>query len=136
MFTKKEKTVWYFILIVAVVGLLVGSIRHGLFYTHIPKQSASEDFSKAASLTNGMVNNDNDEENTVFQSSEIININTANKAELMTLPKIGPVTAERILHYREDYGAFKLIDNLTRVKGIGPKTLERLKPRITITEED
>ncbi len=136
MFTKKEKTVWYFILIATVIGLLVGSIRHGLFNTHVPDYKNSEDFSEASSLTISTVNNDNDEENTVFQSSEIININTANKAELMTLPKIGPVTAERILHYREDYGAFKLIDNLTRVKGIGPKTLERLKPRITITEED
>ena len=56
-----------------------------------------------------------------------ININTAGKDELVLLPNVGPVTAERIIRYREDYGLFDSIDDLTRVKGIGPKTLEKLK---------
>ena len=63
--------------------------------------------------------------------AEIININTAGKQELMKLPKIGPVTAERIMRYREDYGSFVELDDLMKVKGIGPKLLERLKNRIT-----
>lgn len=63
--------------------------------------------------------------------AEIININTAGNQELMKLPKIGPVTAERIMRYREDYGSFVELDDLMKVKGIGPKLLERLKNRIT-----
>ena len=63
--------------------------------------------------------------------TEIININTAGNQELMKLPKIGPVTAERIMRYREDYGSFVELDDLMKVKGIGPKLLERLKNRIT-----
>ena len=56
-----------------------------------------------------------------------ININTAGKDELVLLSNVGPVTAERIIRSREDYGLFDSIDDLTRVKGIGPKTLEKLK---------
>ena len=63
--------------------------------------------------------------------TEIININTAGNQELMKLPKIGPVTGERIMRYREDYGSFVELDDLMKVKGIGPKLLERLKNRIT-----
>jgi competence protein ComEA len=51
---------------------------------------------------------------------------------LVKLPKIGPVTAERIIRFRDDYGPFKSIDDLLKVKGIGPKTLEKLKPQITL----
>jgi competence protein ComEA len=56
-----------------------------------------------------------------------ININTVDRDELVLLPNVGPVTAERIIRYQEDYGLFDSIDDLTRVKGTGPKTLEKLK---------
>lgn len=59
---------------------------------------------------------------------EIININTASKAELMRLPGIGEVYAERIIIFREDHGPFPSVEALTNVKGIGKKTIERLKP--------
>ena len=48
------------------------------------------------------------------------------------LPNVGPVTAERIIRFREDFGVFKSIDDLTRVKGIGPKTLDKLRKYVTI----
>ncbi len=57
-----------------------------------------------------------------------VNINTADKEMLTQLPGIGPVTAEAILAYRKDNGNFKSIDELTKVKGIGEKTLVKLKP--------
>jgi comEA protein len=57
-----------------------------------------------------------------------VNINTADKELLTQLPGIGPVTAETILQYRKDNGQFKSIDELTKVKGIGDKTLAKLKP--------
>ncbi len=63
---------------------------------------------------------------------KLIDINTAPKIDLLTLPKIGPVTAERIITYRDDYGPFKSIDDLLKVKGIGVKTLKKLKPFIKI----
>lgn len=57
-----------------------------------------------------------------------VNINTADKELLTRLPGIGPVTADIIIKYRKDNGQFGSIDELTKVKGIGNKTLEKLKP--------
>jgi comEA protein len=57
-----------------------------------------------------------------------ININTADKEMLTLLPGVGPVIAEAIIAYRKDHGNFKNIDELAKVKGIGDKTLEKLKP--------
>lgn len=66
------------------------------------------------------------------KNSEIININTATKEELMTLPGIGEVTAEKIIQYREENGEFKSIDELTQVDRIGEKTLNKFKDKIGI----
>ena len=63
---------------------------------------------------------------------EIININTADKKDLIKLPKIGAVTAERIIRFRDDFGSFETLDDLMKIKGIGPKTLEKLKHHITL----
>lgn len=59
-----------------------------------------------------------------------ININRAGASELEKLPRIGPKTAERILAFRDAYGAFRSTDDLQQVKGIGPKTLELLRPHV------
>ena len=62
----------------------------------------------------------------------VININTATKDELDTLPGIGPSKAEAIITYRETVGAFKTIEDIKNVKGIGDKTFENLKDYITV----
>ena len=59
-------------------------------------------------------------------SPEAINVNTATLEELMTLPRIGEVSAERIIAYREENGSFANLDDLGNVSGIGPSTLEGL----------
>ena len=57
-----------------------------------------------------------------------VNINTASKKELDALPGIGETLAQRIIDYRSANGPFSTVDELTKVKGIGAKTLEKLKP--------
>ncbi len=57
-----------------------------------------------------------------------VNINTADKELLVQIPGIGPVTADSILQYRQDNGQFKSLDELTKVKGIGDKSLAKFKP--------
>lgn len=54
-------------------------------------------------------------------------INSADQAELETLPGIGPATAKRIIEHRELVGPFDDLEDLDNVSGIGPATLEKLK---------
>src|SRR5436309_1996494 len=61
-----------------------------------------------------------------------ININSAGVDELVTLPGIGKAYAERIIEYREKNGPFKKVEDIINVRGIGEKTFERIKDRLTI----
>ena len=62
----------------------------------------------------------------------LININSADKNELMTLPGIGEKKAEDIIRYREDNGGFKSVEDLMNVDGIKEGTFQKLKDKITI----
>ena len=62
----------------------------------------------------------------------IININRATKAEFDSLVGIGPVIAGKIVTYRNQNGSFMAIEDLLKVSGIGAKTLERIRPRLTL----
>jgi comEA protein len=64
-----------------------------------------------------------------------ININSAPKEELELLPGVGPAMAQRIIDHRRQHGPFKSVQALDDVRGIGPKTLEKLMPLITIEPE-
>ena len=61
-----------------------------------------------------------------------ININSATSQELQTLRGIGPALAQRIIEYRQISGGFSTVDDLTNVKGIGEKTLEKIRASITV----
>ncbi|NLO93555.1 MAG: helix-hairpin-helix domain-containing protein [Clostridiaceae bacterium] len=105
---------------------------------------AAKDISPSA-LSEPPVNNKQNKEpsqetrnNTKSQSTqepvqqEKININTASKDDLLSLPYIGDVKAQAIIDYRTANGPFATVDDLVNVKGIGPKTLEKLRPFITV----
>lgn len=62
-----------------------------------------------------------------------VNINTATVQELETLPYIGPAKAQAIIDYRKEKGQFKTVEDITKVKGIGKATFEKLKSEITVT---
>lgn len=58
----------------------------------------------------------------------LIDINTAGEAELSALPRIGPALAKRITEDRSVSGPYPTLDDLDRVPGIGPRTIEAIRP--------
>jgi competence ComEA-like helix-hairpin-helix protein len=61
-----------------------------------------------------------------------VNINTANSEQLQLVPGIGPATADKILQMRKSYGAFKSVDDLLAIRGLGPKRLEKMRKYLTV----
>ena len=65
--------------------------------------------------------------------SGVVNINTAETAQLALLPRVGIKAAQRIVDYRKEHGAFKKTSDLMQVKGFGEKSFERLNAYLTIS---
>ena len=65
-------------------------------------------------------------------SNGLININTADDKELQKIKGIGPALAGRIIEYRESNGAFKSIEEIKKVRGIGEKTFEKMRDEIKV----
>jgi competence ComEA-like helix-hairpin-helix protein len=61
-----------------------------------------------------------------------ININSADSSQLQLVPGIGPSTAEKILQMCKSYGAFKSVNDLMAIRGIGPKRLEKMRKYLTV----
>jgi competence protein ComEA len=64
-----------------------------------------------------------------------LDLNRATKAELRLLPGLGDALAQRIVDFRERHGSFKYLDDLRQVSGIGPKTFDRIRPFLFVTQE-
>ncbi len=77
------------------------------------------------------VPNKDQPQQSVEDKPTLLNINTASAEELESLSGIGPQMAKRIIQYRKEHGNFTSVDALTEVKGLGEKTLEKLKPFIS-----
>lgn len=61
-----------------------------------------------------------------------ININTADSSRLQEIPGVGPATAEKIIAYRKEIGRFAKTEDIKNVNGIGEKTYEKMKEKITV----
>ena len=61
-----------------------------------------------------------------------VNLNTASAEQLVELPGIGPALATRIVEHRQKAGAFKSVQELMNVKGIGERSLQKLQPYLTV----
>ena len=64
--------------------------------------------------------------------SGVVNINTADAAELSYLPRVGVKAAQRILDYRAQHGTFHKTSDLMQVKGFGEKRFNQVSPYITV----
>jgi competence protein ComEA len=62
----------------------------------------------------------------------VVNINTADNAQLALLPRVGAKAAQRIADYRKEHGNFRKTSDLMQVKGFGEKSFERLSAYVTV----
>ncbi len=60
----------------------------------------------------------------------LLDLNSATAEQLQTIPRVGPVLAQRIVAYRQEHGRFERLEQLLEVKGIGKATLERIRPYV------
>ena len=65
-------------------------------------------------------------------NGDVVNINTANKEQLMKISGVGKTKAEAIISFREKNGDFKKKEDITKVKGIGKATFEKIKDKIEV----
>ncbi|MBW6458241.1 MAG: helix-hairpin-helix domain-containing protein [FCB group bacterium] len=124
MFTKKEKNIILVIVLILLAGALWFLVR-----AVIKKQRPlrSSDVRTETSFVR------EDEQRTESKlPAEPVNINTAGLMEIEALPNIGMGKAKDIIDHRDKNGPFRSLEELTKVKGIGEKTLEKLKPFITL----
>ena len=71
----------------------------------------------------------------IWVPGEKLNINRASQEQLVYLPGIGPVLAQRIVEYREKEGSFHTLSELTEIPGIGQVKFARIKEEITLDDE-
>lgn len=63
-----------------------------------------------------------------------VDINTSSRTHLESVPGIGPGKAKAIIAYRKEHGSFKNVDELDNVAGIGPKTIDNIRSKITVSQ--
>lgn len=146
-FTQNEAGVILFLAAAILVGWVLGAMRNDdepVQPNALVALAAQDSVFRSRSESNENVqagNSGDIEGETRPSSTEImqpstaagaVNINRATGSTLETLPGIGPATAKKIIAYRNEHGPFTQIEDLTKVKSIGPKKLEHIRPFITV----
>ncbi len=124
-----EKHYWRAVIFLTVV-ILIGSAFWGIRRFHPTLFLGTPDL---IAVPNNDTSTKRNPSSTVKQPA-LLNINTASAKALQSLPSIGEGMALRIIEHREKHGKFSSVEMLTDVKGIGDKTLEKLKPFISVTD--
>jgi competence protein ComEA len=100
-------------------------------YVWVPRRGGGERPPQAASPTAGASPGLADA-GVGVQPAGPISVNSASVTELQTLPGVGPVLAQRIITWREEFGPFTAVDQLMDVSGIGPSVLEQVRPLVVL----
>tara|TARA_B100000378_G_C17905574_1_gene364258 strand:+ start:191 stop:589 length:399 start_codon:yes stop_codon:yes gene_type:complete len=126
--TPQEKFISKFLLTILAVGLMVGDVRRTWFPETFDISESAEEADEVAKIAQERRTARLAGENIAsIITIQKVNLNRALKSELITLPGIGPALADRIIAYRDEFGTFKTIDDLRNVKGVGDKSLEKIR---------
>jgi len=140
-FTKQELSIIIFLVLSLLVGTSVKMYRQNSDSKAIAQPAIVEEFSnKVREIDSLKVAEKKVQPSQKVEKKEVfiqpnksgdtkikIDINHASAAELQKIPKIGPVLAGKIIEYRSENGNFTSLDDLINVKGIGKKTLNKIR---------
>jgi len=140
--TKSEKKAILFVAVILILSILIQWIQPGVYRSEVFDYTMQDSLFKALSADTTTVRTISESVKREIKKEKKnkrkplrphqIDINTADEKELILLPGVGQVTAKRIVDYRKEHGLFKTLDELVKVKRIGPKTLEKIKPYIRL----
>lgn len=120
------------VMITAGVLLIAGLLRLGWELRSEPPILPPEPFSQEFLDSTRVEVAEEERRGTPLGAGERLDPNLASEVELDRLPGVGPALARRIIEYREGVGRFRSPEDLLEVSGIGPATLARISPLITI----
>ncbi|MBN2030463.1 helix-hairpin-helix domain-containing protein [bacterium] len=129
-FTRNEKMVLLFLAFGFIIGMGVWIYRQ--YYGPVP--IISDYVFNQELFSSEKVNEKEINPEETKNPNLLVSINKATQEQLEYLPGIGPVMASRIIAYRDQHHGFSTIDELVEIKGIGEKTVEKLRPYIQIVE--
>ena len=132
----KKSVIWVLMTITLIFVAFVGGVYVGRNFGHadvhiIGAPTNTPTMSTQATAPSGS-NVPGTTASTATQPIFPININTATVEQLDLLPEIGPVLAQRIVDYRNEYGPYTSVNDLLYVNGIGEKTLAKIISLITV----
>jgi competence ComEA-like helix-hairpin-helix protein len=115
-----------FALAVIVSGLALSALAH------LPRAPAVVPSAVAGARTRAAAAPKSEAALRALREERPLDVNRATVGDFELLPGVGPALAQRIVAHRSEHGAFTSVDALSQVRGIGPKTLERLRPLVAI----
>jgi len=142
--TRQERGIVIFLVCTLAAGVILKLIGFGVYPGNRAVQGTTDSLyvakvSLVDSLVRGYatVQSPGSQESSMVSAQQKfqVNINVAGVESLQKLPGIGPVMAKRIIAHRQKNGYFKSFKDLLEVKGIGPATLEKIRPFITLTSD-
>ena len=117
-------------LVLILITLLFGAFTGGLLFGRSVSSTPIQHLGSPSDAT--LAATEPSTKTTQPTTASVIDLNTATLDDLVTLPGIGPVLAQRILDYRNTNGPYKDIAQLANVSGIGEKRLAAIVPLVTV----
>jgi competence protein ComEA len=134
-FTKNEQKIFLFLSVVFIAGVSVKAYRAYFVAQPVPQfdySASDKEFEERSKHLNSAVLSDTVVKTEALKGKRKINLNTASKDELVSLPGIGESIAEQIMIFRDEHGAFSSLEQLRKIKGIGAKKFEKLLPYVNL----